>query len=229
MEIIKLITVKLNFWNKRKGWKPMVIHTPEDHPCLRYIYPQLWISLIQRCTKNYPMKYFMILIAFSALFGCKTTTGKLQVTVIYSEPKRVTRAVPETGAASAYTTNKVVTKRFDPMVFMLSKNVEKFSFRIQGNISSGGHHSNQVRKIRLEKGKQEGNSITLRYYAEVKKIPGKESANVMGYNYAKDETYEIPDDIKIIRIELYEDRINSTSTKIPRLIAQQTFNFFAKI
>ena len=115
------------------------------------------------------------------------------------------------------------------MVFLLSKNTETLKFRIQGNISSGGHTINKIRKIRFEKGEQNGNCITLRYYTEIEKIPGKENANVLGYNYAKEETYIIPHDIKIIRIELYENRINDTSDKNPKLIAQQTFNFFAKI
>ncbi|MCJ7936070.1 MAG: hypothetical protein MUW56_21190 [Chryseobacterium sp.] len=112
---------------------------------------------------------------------------------------------------------------------MLSKNAETLKFRIQRNISSGGHTIHQVRKIRFEEGEQNGNSITLRYYVEIKKVPGKESADVKGYNYTKDESYKIPDDVKIIKIELYEDRINDTSDTKPKRIAQQTFNFFAKI
>jgi hypothetical protein len=51
---------------------------------------------------------------------------------------------------------------------------------------------------------------------------------VKGYNYAKDETYEIPNDVKLIDIQLYEDRINIAANN-PKLIAEQTFNFFSKI
>ncbi|WP_258862527.1 hypothetical protein [Sphingobacterium spiritivorum] len=163
------------------------------------------------------------------LSGCKTNAQKLQVTTIYSEPNRVTREVPETGRKHTYTTRKEATERLNPMIFMISKNAEILKFRIQGNISTGGLNINKIRKIRFEKGEHIGNSITLRYYAEVKKIPGKEGSDIVGYNYTKDETYKIPGDVKIIKIELYEDRIKDASGTNPKLIAEQTFNFFAKI
>ena len=175
------------------------------------------------------MKYFIILTSFLVLSGCKTNAQKLQVTTIYSEPNRVTREVPEPGGKYTYTTRKEATERLNPMIVMISKNAEILKFRIQGNISSGGLNINKIRKIRFEKGEQTGNSITLRYFAEVKKIPGKEGSDVVGYNYTKDETYKISGEVKIIKIELYEDQIKDTSGTTPKLIAEQTFNFFAKI
>lgn len=190
---------------------------------------QLWLSLNQRFIKNKVVKQLMILASFLTLFGCETNAQKLNVTAIYSEPNQVTREVPETGAVHNYTTRKEVTKRLNPMIFLISKNAEILKFRIQGNISSGGLNINQVRKIRFEKGEQNSNSMTLRYYVEIKKIPGKEGSDVVGYNYTKDEIYKIPSDVKIIKIELYEDRIKNISDTTPKLIAEQTFNFFAKI
>lgn len=175
------------------------------------------------------MKYFIILTSFLTLFGCETNAQKLNVKTIYAEPKRHTREVPGTGTVHKYTTRKEITKRLSPLIIMTSKNAEILKFRIQGNISSGGHNIHQVRKIRFEKGEQNGNCMTLRYYVEVKKVPGKESADVTGYNYTKDETYKIPDSVKLVRIELYEDRINDTPAKIPKFIAGQTFNLFAKL
>lgn len=175
------------------------------------------------------MKYFMVLTSFLVLSGCKTDAQKVKISAIYAEPKRITKEIPETGVAHAYTTHKEATERLDPKIFMLSKNAETLKFRIQGNISSAGHTINQVRKIRFEKGEQNGNTITLRYYTEVKRIPGKESANIRGYNYTKDEVYRIPADVKIIKIELYEEHINDSSDIKPKLIAQQTFNFFSKM
>lgn len=175
------------------------------------------------------MKHFVILTSLFAVLSCKGNAQKLQVTAIYTEPKRVIKEISEAGVAHAYTTHKEITERLDPKVFMLSKNAETLKFRIQGNISSDGHTINQVRKIRFEKGEQNGNTITLRYYTEVKRSPGKESANVRGYNYTKDEVYRIPADVKIIKIELYEEHINDLSDTKPKLTAQQIFNFFAKI
>ncbi|MGE8553332.1 MAG: hypothetical protein ACN6OB_05240 [Chryseobacterium jejuense] len=175
------------------------------------------------------MKHFVILTSLFALLGCKGNAQKLQVTAIYTEPKRITKEIPETGKIHTYTTRKAVTERLNPMILMLSKNAEALQFRIQGNISSGGHTIHQVNKIRFEIGEQSGNTITLKYYVEIKKKPGKESANIQGYNYTQDEIYKIPGDIKIIRIELYEDQINDPSDTKSKLVAQQTFNFFAKI
>lgn len=170
----------------------------------------------------------MILTSFLTLFGCKTDAQKLQVSTIYTEPTKVTREFPVTDSTHTFTTRTEITERLDSRIFMRSKNAENLKFRIQGNISSGGHTIHQIRKIRFEKGAQVGNSITLRYYVEIKRKPGKENANVTGYNYVKDENYKIPKDVKIINVELYEEHINTSEVK-PKLIAQQTFNFFAKI
>lgn len=111
----------------------------------------------------------MILASFLILFGCEANAQKLNITTIYSEPNRVTREVPETGGKHTYTTRKEVTERLNPMIVMTSKNAETLKFRIQGNISSGGLNINKIRKIRLEEAAQNGNSMTLRYYVEVKK------------------------------------------------------------
>lgn len=171
----------------------------------------------------------MILTSFVTLLGCKTDAQKLRISTIYTESKRVTREVPGTDSVHTLTTQKEVTERLDPGIFMLFKNAEILKFRIQGNISSGGHTMNRIRKIRFERGEHNGNSITLRYYVEIVKKPGKESANVQGYNYMKDENYKLPDDVKVVKVELYENSINTSSETKPKLIAQQTFNFFAKI
>ncbi|WET50054.1 hypothetical protein PYS58_02765 [Chryseobacterium indologenes] len=175
------------------------------------------------------MKHFMILTSLLALLSCKGNAQKLKVTAIYTEPKRVTKVIPETGKPHPYTTREAVTERLHPRIVMLTKNAEELQFQIQGNVSSGGHSIHQVKKIRFEKGEQNGNTITLRYYTEIKKIPGKESADVQGYNYTKNEVYKIPNGIKIIKVELYEERINDPLDTKPKLIAQQTFNFFARI
>ncbi|PKF76042.1 hypothetical protein CW752_01520 [Chryseobacterium sp. PMSZPI] len=171
----------------------------------------------------------MILTSYLALLSCKTDAQKLQISIIHAEPKEVKRKNQETGESRTFMTYKEVEKRLDPGIIMFSKNSKTLKFRIQGNISSSGHSIHKVRKIRLEKGTQNGNTITLRYYVEIKKQPGKESANVKGYHYSKDETYTIPNDVKVINIELYEDQINEVSDTLPRLISKQTFNFFAKM
>lgn len=175
------------------------------------------------------MKQILVLISFVAFAGCKINTQKLQISAIQTVPKRVAKENSETGTTYTFTSRNEITERFAPQIFMLSKTVETLEFRIQGNINSSGHTMSQVRKIRFEKGEQYGNTITLRYFVEIKKIPGKENEDVRGYNYTKDEKYKIPNDVKLIQIELYEDRLNDTSVINPVLIAQHTFNFFARI
>lgn len=189
----------------------------------------LLLSLIQRFIRNKKVRYLAVLTSFLALFGCKTNVQKLQISTIYTEPKRVSKEIPEIGAIQTYMSRKEVTERLVPLIYMLYKNAETLKFRMQGNISSSGHAVHQVRKIRFERGEQKGNTITLRYYVEIKKYPGKESADVKGYNYTKDEIYKIPYDIKLVYIQLYEDRIDDIAANNPKLIAEQTFNFFAKI
>lgn len=189
----------------------------------------LLLSLIQRFIRNKKVRYLAVLTSFLALFGCKTNVQKLQISTIYTEPKRVSKEIPEIGAIQTYMSRKEVTERLVPLIYMLYKNAETLKFRMQGNISSSGHAVHQVRKIRFERGEQKGNTITLRYYVEIKKYPGKESADVKGYNYTKDEIYKIPYDIKLVNIQLYEDRIDDIAANNPKLIAEQTFNFFAKI
>jgi len=174
------------------------------------------------------VRYLAVLTSFLALFGCKTNVQKLQISTIYSEPKRILKEIPETGAIQTYVSRKEVTERLVPLIYMLYKDAETLKFRMQGNISSSGHAVHQVRKIRFERGEQKGNTITLRYYVEIKKYPGKESADVKGYNYTKDEIYKIPNDVKLINIQLYEDRIDGIAATNPKLIAEQTFNFFEK-
>lgn len=175
------------------------------------------------------MKQALILISFVAFAGCKINTQRLQISAIQTEPKRVAKENPETGTTYTFTSRSEIIERLTPQIFMLSKTAETLKFRLQGNVHSSGHTINQVRKIRFEKGEQYGNTITLRYFVEIKRIPGKEKADVRGYNYTKDETYKIPNDVKLIKIELYEDRINESSVTNPALIAQHNFNFFAKI
>jgi len=109
---------------------------------------------------------------------------------------------------------------------MISKKENLLKFGLQGNISSSGHYINRIRKIRIEE-EFTGNTFRLKYIVEIKRIAGKENANIRGYNYTKDETYKIPTGAKIISIELYEDFVNKSSDAKPRLTAQQTFNFFA--
>lgn len=171
------------------------------------------------------MKYLMILASIFTLFSYQTKAQTLQIATIYTAPKQMTREVPETGEQHTYTTFQEVTERITPTVSLLSKEGNSLRFKIQGNIRSGGLRIRKVSKIRFEEGEQSGNGITLKYYVVVKHIPGKEGATIAGYNYSKEEKYKIPANVKVINIEVYEEHPNTE----PKLIAEQKFDFFAKM
>lgn len=170
------------------------------------------------------MRLFYILLLFPIL-NC-TAQHKLKIETILSEPIRVSKENPETGRTYQATRLVAKTTRLASTISLESKNANNCTFLLQGNISSAGHAINRVQKIRFEKGDQVGDNLTLKYYVEIKHLPGKESANVLGYNYAKIEKYTVPKDVKTIHIELYEDRINKRpASKQPKLklVAQQTY------
>lgn len=170
------------------------------------------------------MKLFYLLLCISFL-NC-SAQRKLNIETILAEPSRITQEDPETGKTIQRTTLSVVTNVLEPMIQLQVKENDKLAFLLQGNISSGGHSINKVRRIRLEKVQQEGNSVRLKYYVEIKYIPGKEGANVRGYNYSQEETYNIPEGIQSVYVEMYEDRINkkegSQQPKL-KLVAKQVF------
>lgn len=166
-----------------------------------------------------------------AFFGC-FAQSKLEIEPILTKPAHVTSRSAETGRIFHRSTNIPITKRLEPMILMQTKTEEQLFFFLQGNISSGGHSRHRIKKIRFEKGEQFGNVITLKYFVGVKYMPGKESSNIQGYNYKKLNKYKIPKDIKVINIELYEERLNerigSNMPKI-KLLIDKTFDFYPKI
>ena len=116
-------------------------------------------------------------------------------------------------------------------ILIQSQSGNELIFLLQGNIASGGLSINKIKKIRFEKAEQIGDSITLKYYVEIVNLAGKEAATVEGYNYSKEELYTIPKDVKAIKIELYENRIEQrTGSKLPKLklVAEQTFDLSTK-
>ena len=163
-------------------------------------------------------------------FSC-SAQKKLQIETILKQTTRVTSQDVETGRVFNRTTSFLKTKRLDPMIVMQAQNENKLTFLLQGSISSGGLSINNVKKIRFEKEVQSGDTLTLKYIVEIKRIPGKESANVAGYNFTKEESYKIPEDAKIIRIELYHERLYRSHDQYLKdkenlkLVAQQSFDF----
>ena len=151
---------------------------------------------------------------------------KLNIETIHAQPSRITQEDPQTGRTIQRTTSRRVTAVLEPMIKLQRKEDGKVTFLRQGNITSGGHTIYRVKKIRLEKEQQEANSMTLRYYVEIKYIAGKEGAHVHGYNYSQEETYSLPRGVQSVHIEMYEDRTHKKAgSKQPDLksVAAQVF------
>ena len=175
------------------------------------------------------MKLLYILMLFPFL-SC-SPQSKLKIEMILSAPARVTVQDVKTGRTYSQSRYVTQTERMEHAILIQSQSGNELIFLLQGNIASGGLSINKIKKIRFEKAEQIGDSITLKYYVEIVNLAGKEAATVEGYNYSKEELYTIPKDVKAIKIELYENRIEQrTGSKLPKLklVAEQTFDLSTK-
>ena len=155
----------------------------------------------------------LYVIMFLSLFSC-SAQKKLHTETIYAKRAHVTSKDVQTGRVFPNDTYIPITKRLEPEIILKNKYKNKLTLSLQGNISSGGHSINRVKKIRFEKGVQSGDTLMLKYFVEIKLISGKEGANLRGYNYTKQETYKVPKGVKVIHIELFEDyTLRGTSYK----------------
>lgn len=179
------------------------------------------LSLIRIFIPAREMRNIVLASVFLTLVSCKTQDQKLQISPIYAEPKKLITASSEDGKEYLITSLTEVTQRLQPLIAIVSQNKEKLKLHIQGNISSAGLSIQKIRKIRFEETKSEEDSITLKYMVEIKKIPGKESANIRGYNYEQEMNYEIPKGIKYVKLELYEDYAGNRVTEHPKLVFEK--------
>ncbi|WP_291117018.1 hypothetical protein [Empedobacter sp. UBA7248] len=175
------------------------------------------------------MKLLYILMLFPFL-SC-SAQNKLKIETILAAPARVTAQNTETGIIYSQSRYVTQTARLEHAILMQNQSDNKLIFQLQGNISSGGLSINKVKKIRFEKAEPIGDSITLKYFLEIVNIAGKEGATVQGYNYSKMQSHTIPKNAKVIKIELYEDRITQrTGSKLPKLklVAEKSFDLSTK-
>ena len=138
-------------------------------------------------------------------YGCVSPEKSLYVTKIEAKPKRINQETEM--CQKQYHSYNDYTERLDPVIKIVSKEQNRLKIRIEGNISSAGLSMNRMRRIRLEEGKWQGDCITLKYMAEIKKIPGKEIAGIHGYNYTQELSYKLPKGIKHVKLELYESHL----------------------
>ena len=175
------------------------------------------------------MKTIYILILLS-LAGCAPKSS-LKIETVLAKSDRNAVKDTATGKITYRNTYVPITPELEPKIKMISKNGNKLTLQLQGNISSGGLRISKVKTLRMEQDQKYGNSITLKYIVEIITIPGKEGSNVQGYNYIKNVQYDIPNDVKVIKVELYEERLKNAAdnTKTTKLLTTNTFDFYPKI
>lgn len=141
---------------------------------------------------------------FFTLIGC-STRSKFHVETINARMDRI--SVPRNGGTDTIYRNTMVpiTPRLEAKIEVLDKGVKVLNYQLQGSIHSSGLSINRVKRIYVEK-EFLGDSLVLKHIVEVVRIAGKEGNSVMGYNYIKKESVNIPDFVKRVRIELYEHR-----------------------
>lgn len=148
------------------------------------------------------MNYFAIMIFFSFL-SC-SCQNKLETAPIYTNWSREVSYNSTNGDAIYSTKNVLITPRLPTGITVFSITSNTLKYQMHGAIGWGGHSIQKVRRIRTEQ-EQKGDTLLVKHYVEIKRIPGKESANIRGYNFTKNETIRLSDTVKIVSIELYKE------------------------
>ncbi|WP_141629407.1 hypothetical protein [Myroides injenensis] len=155
------------------------------------------------------------------LFNC-STNNKLELTPTVLKPQRVT----STDILNNNTTSKtILTDENEYLPFDILKlnskitnNYITYNFILQGWYSSNGLNLNKIASIQINEENIVDNSLTVNCTVTIKKIPGKESNLVTGYNYTKPFTIKTDKDIKTIIIHLKEDRYGKADHKTTKVI-----------
>lgn len=165
--------------------------------------------------------YILLLLPIMNCFG----QNKLKVETILTKYISTCKQT-EKGVYVRYRQRVPIIDILEPQINIVHQKGTELKYQLQGNISSGGMSISQVKTIRLEKEIIE-DQLILKHIVMVKHPPGKEGNNVMGYNYMKEEKFKIPNGIKVIKIELHEERLNQrTGSRIPkeRLLSEKTIS-----
>lgn len=140
------------------------------------------------------------MFSFLSLFSCFSQSKKevngskikyLLNDPILSKPGKQTVVDPETNTSRTFSSYIEYTPRLEPKVIIKSHNANQLIYDLQGNIYSGGLSIHNVKKIRIEN-EVKNDTLWVKNYVEIKRIPGKESATINGYNYSKQNKIKVP-------------------------------------
>lgn len=162
-------------------------------------------------------KLFFALSIFGFL-NCGTAR-KLNVETIESTYIAASKT-NERGAHVRYRKRVPLTEVLEPKIYGIEKQNKSIKYKIQGHITTGGHTINRIKTIKTEKDVI-GDTLYIRHHVLIKRIPGKEGANVMGQNYNYTHNTEIPNQISTIKIELYTDNVLRKSLNQIKILTEK--------
>lgn len=160
--------------------------------------------------KIYSLSSSISAILLSLILVNCSSNNKLEITPTIQKPKRVTSL-------------DTVSNENEPLPFdvlkldpKISKNHVIYNFILQGWYSSGGLRPNTIASIQIKEENTKDNSLIINCTVTIKKIPGKESNLVTGYNFTKPFSVKTDKNIKTVIIhikEAHSDKADQIVTK----------------
>lgn len=110
-----------------------------------------------------------------------------------------------------------ISQKLEPQILIHHKQEKEIIYRIQGNVKSGGLSINAPKKI-VSQHVMSNDTLIITNTVNIVGIAGKEGNNIKGYNYQQDEKLPIPNKIKIVKIQLYEEFSNQKSKEDNKIV-----------
>lgn len=119
-----------------------------------------------------------------------------------------------------------ISKKLEPKIFINNEQGNEISYRIQGNVESGGLSINVPQKI-VSQQIISNDTLYIIHTVNIVGIAGKEGNKIKGYNYQQEEKLSVPKEIKMVKIQFYEEfsnqKIKERNKKV--LITEKTIDF----
>lgn len=170
--------------------------------------------------KIYSLSSSISAILLSLILVNCSSNNKLEITPTIQKPKRVTSLDT---LSNETTTKTILINENEPLPFdvlrldpKITKNYVIHNFILQGWYSSGGLRPNAIASIQIKEENTKDNSLTINCTVTIKKIPGKESNLVTGYNFTKPFSVKTDKNIKTVIIhikEAHSDKADQIVTK----------------
>lgn len=158
------------------------------------------------------MNRIMIIFSILSLFSCKIADNKLRIETVMGQYIKASKTT-ENGAHVRYTTRKLAKPLVEPKIDSITLIKNELAYTIQGHINSGGHTIAQVANIRTKKEFQ-NDTVFIIHYVEIKNKPGKEGANIMGYNYSQRFQHNLKSGIRKVNIELIHHYVSRNERRL---------------